>query len=138
MTAIDPEKERKRLAEVYADMSDGELEKLAGEVGTLSDVATETLRAEISQRGLTIAPRESVRAADEEKDSKRVTIRQYLNLQEALLAKSVLDSAAIECFLFDENIVRIDWFWSNAVGGIKLRVRQEDAAAAIALLDQHP
>jgi hypothetical protein len=58
-----------------------------------------------------------------------------MTAQEAWLAKSVLDSAGIECFLFDENVVRIDWFLSNAIGGIKLRVREEDVAAAAALLD---
>jgi len=56
-------------------------------------------------------------------------------LPEALLAKSVLDSAGIECFLGDDNLIRMDWLWSNLLGGIKLRVRQEDALEASRLLE---
>jgi transposase-like protein len=37
--------------------------------------------------------------------------------------------------LADENLVRLDWFWSNAIGGIKLWVNEEDAEAAASLLD---
>ena len=48
-------------------------------------------------------------------------------MPERVLAKSMLDSAGIESFLGDENLVRLDWFYSNLVGGIKLMVREEDA-----------
>jgi hypothetical protein len=65
-----------------------------------------------------------------------VTLRRFRDAPEALLAKSILDSAEIECILGDENLVRVDWFWSNLIGGIKLWVRREDAAAAAALLYQ--
>ena len=34
----------------------------------------------------------------------------------------------------DENIVRLDWFYSNLVGNIKLLVSEEDAEAADKLL----
>jgi hypothetical protein len=53
-----------------------------------------------------------------------------------LLAKGSLESAGIECFLADENLVRLDWFISNFIGGIKLRVRPEDAENARKLLDE--
>ena len=55
-------------------------------------------------------------------------------LVEALLAKGSLESAGIECFLGDDNLIRMDWLWSNLLGGIKLRVRQEDALVASRLL----
>jgi hypothetical protein len=45
-----------------------------------------------------------------------------------------LDSAEIECFLVDDNMARIEW--SNLVGGIKLCVKQEDAEAALDMLEQ--
>ncbi len=64
-----------------------------------------------------------------------LTIRQYRDLPQALLAKSVLESAGIECFLGDDNLIRMDWLWSNLLGGIKLRVRQEDALVASRLLE---
>lgn len=46
------EKERRRLAQVYAEMTDGELEKLAADAGSLSDVARQALRTELSRRRL--------------------------------------------------------------------------------------
>jgi hypothetical protein len=48
----------------------------------------------------------------------------------------VLESAGIPCYLRDENAVRMDWFYSNLLGGIRLQVREEDRAAAEALLHQ--
>lgn len=65
-----------------------------------------------------------------------VILRRFRDLPEALLAKTILESADIECFLCDENIVRLDWFYSRAIGGMRLWVREEDASAAEELLAQ--
>lgn len=64
-----------------------------------------------------------------------ITIRRFRDLPDALLAKSILDSASIECFLADENVIRMDWLWSNLLDGIKLWVRPSDIDA-VELLDQ--
>jgi len=136
MAASDGERERWRLAQLYGAMADGELEKLADDAGSLSATAQRALQFEIAKRGLELdlefrgdAP------AAEPVFSKLVTIRQFRDVQNAYLAKGLLDSAGIESFLFDENIVRMDWLYSNLVGGVKLRVREEDAAEALELLD---
>jgi len=63
-------------------------------------------------------------------------VKRFRDLPQAFVAKSILDSAEIDSFLADENIVRIDWFYSNLVGGSKLMVRPEDLDAAKALLDE--
>lgn len=66
-------------------------------------------------------------------------LRQFRDLPEALVAKTILDSAGIECLLGDENMIRMDWFWSNAMGGVKLWIREESATAAATLLaEQFP
>ena len=65
-----------------------------------------------------------------------VTIRQFRDLPEALLAKGSLESAGIECALGDDNMVRLDWFISNFIGGVKLRVQPEDAQVAEEVLTQ--
>ena len=65
-----------------------------------------------------------------------VTIASYRDLPEALLAQGKLRSAGIESVLADDNIVRLDWLWANAVGGIKLRVREEEVADAVELLEE--
>jgi hypothetical protein len=41
-------------------------------------------------------------------------------------------------FLQYDNLVRMDWLWSNAMGGIKLLVRQKEAEEAEHLLSQAP
>ena len=63
-----------------------------------------------------------------------VVARRYRDLPDAALAKSMLDSAGIECVLGDEATVRMDWLWSNAVGGVKVWVKEKDLAEAKALL----
>jgi len=63
-------------------------------------------------------------------------LRRFRDLPPALLSRSILDSAAVECFLADENTIRMDWFWSNLLGGVKLCVRRADADSAASLLAQ--
>lgn len=65
-----------------------------------------------------------------------LVLRRYRDLPDAFLYGSILDSAAVDCFLADQNTIRMDWFWSNALGGIKLCVRSADVDTASSLLDQ--
>jgi hypothetical protein len=136
MALPDTEKERWRLSRLYGSMSDGEVENLAADAGSLSDAAKWALKLDLSRRGLKTKLEEVGPPPEAAKLSKLVNLRQYMTLPEALLAKSILDSAGIESFLGDQNIIRMDWFLSNALGGVKLRVREEDVEAATALLNQ--
>jgi len=126
MTTIDPEQERQRLAAVYAAQSNDELEQVAAQMTDLTDVAREALRSELAKRDLYVGDLD--RPVDTLSPEFRdlVVIRSYWNLLEAELAKGALNSAGIEAFLFDDNMVRMDWFNAAALGGIKLRV---DAAS---------
>lgn len=65
-----------------------------------------------------------------------VVIRRFRDLPDALLFRSILDSAAIDSFLADEHTIRMNWPWSNALGGIKLCVRASDVEDALGLLAQ--
>jgi hypothetical protein len=65
-----------------------------------------------------------------------ITLQQFRDVPEALLAKGKLESAGIACVLADGNLVRMDWLLSNAVGGIRLQVHEQDAESARALLDE--
>ena len=58
MAMIDPEKERARLAEVYSRQTDEKLEEVAAHQEDLTDVALQSLRAELSRRGLMQEPSE--------------------------------------------------------------------------------
>jgi len=65
-----------------------------------------------------------------------VTLQHFRDIPEALLAKGKLESAGIECMLADGNLVRMDWLLSNAIGGIRLQVHQQDVEPARALLEE--
>jgi len=137
MTKIDPEHERERLAARYAAMSELELQKVTQNPGALTDWAFEALREEMAKRGLDWAgkdlpvPSQMVRPdAKEDPGNTPVVIRQYRDIPEAMTDRMILEAAGIDCFLYDENMVRLDWLWSNLLGGLKLVVRQSDAEDA--------
>jgi hypothetical protein len=158
MAMIDPEKERRRLAEFYANQLDGELEKVAAEAYELTEMARQALQAELTRRSIRVAfverrpgppppeptygdpppetpPVEATPGAEIEM-RRMVTIRQFRDLPEALLAQGSLDSAGIDSALVDANIVRLDWFWSNLVGGVKLQVDPDEVDSANEILNQ--
>src|ERR1700688_2640280 len=162
MSRIDPAQERQRLMAFYSGQLDGELEKVFGQADELTEIAREVLRAELSRRGLNTEPLErafvplpvplappipppQIKTPSAELPAwldadlalrELVTLRKFRDMPEALLAKGCLESAGIESCLVDDNMVRLDWFWSNLIGGIKLHGRQEDSEAANRILGQ--
>jgi hypothetical protein len=130
------QRERRRLAANYASMTDEELQKLARSADSLTELACDALEDEMDRRQLEYSDDPAPEPRQEMEVRELVTIRQFRDLPEALLAKGSLESAGIECFLADENLVRLDWFISNFIGGIKLKVRAPDAANAQKLLDE--
>src|SRR5690242_4656711 len=124
-----------QLERTYREMADEELQRIAAQRASLTDLAVSKLQQEFVRRGLDLdAPAVSETVELEQREL--VSIRRFRDLPEALLAKGGLESAGIECFLVDDNMVRLDWFYSNLVGGVKLAVDAVDAEAAIAILDQ--
>ncbi|HYK49502.1 MAG TPA: hypothetical protein VEU94_07230 [Terriglobales bacterium] len=130
-----PEQERSQIAAAYAAMSDGELERVAVAGYELSEIAHKVLETEISSRGLSI-PIATAPSGDIYELNEAVTVRKFRYLPEALLAKGSLESAGIEAYLVDDNMVRIYWLWSNLLGGVKLAVRPADIEAATEILNQ--
>src|SRR3954470_21472412 len=139
MAMIDPEKERARLAEVYSRQTDEELQEVGAHQENLTDVALQSLRAELSRRGLMQDPSEEFSdvGQDEPKFRNLVTLRSYWNLPDAELARGALEAAGIECFLFDDNMVRMNWFNANAIGGVKLRVDRQNIDEANSILNEN-
>lgn len=129
-------KERRRLAETYAAMTDGELQRLAHNAESLTEIAWEALEDEMERRSLKGPEDRAPEDRQELELQELVTVRQFRDLPEALLAKGCLESVGIECFLGDDNLVRLDWFISNFIGGIKLKVRAADAENAQQILDE--
>ena len=119
----------------YAGMNEPELMKLARSYDSLTPDAQSAIRAEFARRALeppiveeTLEPLPELRSL--------VTIRRFRDLSEAIVARTLLESAGIPVFLRDENLVRLDWQVSNFIGGIRLQVDRENEQGALELLQQ--
>jgi Putative prokaryotic signal transducing protein len=134
--AIDPAQERQRLMEVYSHKTDGELQDLAENTASLTSLANQVLNDEMARRELSPLQPDPDGSQDETALRSMVTIRSFPDVMQAWLAKSSLESAGIECYLVDDNMVRLDWGISIVLGGVKLRVTSEDAETALVILDQ--
>ena len=122
------------LIRTYRSASDNELFALAVTYDSLTETAQSALRAEFAHRGL--EPPEIPDEAPAPEFQRLVTVQQYRDLTEAQVAKGVLDSAGIPCCLRDENAVRLEWVWSNLLGGVRLQVNEQDREVAQAVLAQ--
>ena len=111
-------------------MSDAELNLLAEDADDLTEAAREALRNEYARRGLTMPEPQT----GEWDAQELVVVGRFRDLHEALLAKGQFDSAGIPSYLVDDNMVRIDWFISNLLGGVKLAVPAEHEGDARGLL----
>src|ERR1700722_18025641 len=93
------------LAMRYAGMNELELIELARSYDSLTEIAQVILRTEFAQRGL-----DPPVLYEEDKVDRRdlVTVRRYRDVSEAIVARSLLQSAGLYAFLCDENLVRLD------------------------------
>src|SRR5436305_15247646 len=120
----------------YTAMSDGELLKLAARSWELSEVAWEALEDELDRRELELPMSEAVPQIESLEKRNLVLLRRFRDLPEALLAKGKLESCGALSVLVDDNMVRMDWFISNLLGGVKIMVDAEDFAEASRLLNE--
>ena len=135
MTRIDPGSERE-LRDNYSRMADGELLAVAADALDLTTDARALIAQELHRRSLVMPTAASVPERPEFVEQKWSTVAKFRDLPEALLAKGAVESAGIECHLTDDNMVRLDWFISNLLGGAKLMVKPEDEASAREILSQ--
>jgi hypothetical protein len=64
-----------------------------------------------------------------------VTVATYDKVTDAHIALGRLSAEGIEAQLFDDHMVQMDWLYSIALGGIKLRVARGDEKAARQVLE---
>ncbi len=65
-----------------------------------------------------------------------VTIATFDFPAEAETMKLLLEEQGFDVFLADDNLVRANWFLSNAVGGAKLQVLEPKAALAARFVEE--
>jgi hypothetical protein len=63
-----------------------------------------------------------------------VVVATFSKPEEAHLLRMRLEAGGIQAFLRDENTIQVDWLYSNALGGVRVEVADEDVAATRELL----
>src|SRR5215470_17805474 len=63
-------------------------------------------------------------------------LRSYRDPIDAGLDQALLDAAGIPSVMLNENLVGIQWLYSNAIGGVKLQVDDSQLALARDVLDR--
>jgi hypothetical protein len=124
------------FADLYHPMSEPELQNLLADWPSLIPEARSALAAEFASRGLEFVEPPSPSADTPREFRELTTIRRYRDLSEALVARAVIESAGVFCFLKDENFARLLWQDSNFIGGIRLQVAADDVQAAETILSQ--
>ncbi len=69
-------------------------------------------------------------------DDKFITVLTFTYPHELAIIRGRLESEGIECFAQDELTVQVNPFYSNAIGGIKLQVRESDYPKAVEILKE--
>lgn len=64
------------------------------------------------------------------------TLKSFENPIDAHLLRTKLEVEGISCYLVDEHIVSLNPIYSNAVGGIKLKVAPENFSRAMEIVAQ--
>ncbi|EEX30886.1 MULTISPECIES: putative signal transducing protein [Vibrio] len=64
-----------------------------------------------------------------------VVVARFSFPHEAHIAKASLEAAGIESNIADEHTVNTQWLYSNAIGGVRLMVQEEDAEQATIILN---
>jgi hypothetical protein len=121
------------FARTYRAMGDLELLELAQAHESLTDPAKDALRAEFGERKLDPP---IIEEASQPAKRTLVTVNRYRDLSQAIVARSLLESAGVAAYLCDENLVRLEWQISNTIGGIRLQVEVAVEAAAKDILAQ--
>jgi hypothetical protein len=68
---------------------------------------------------------------------KLATAATFYSLHEADVAKGLLDSCGIDCFLCDEHMHRVHPLSAQINGGVRLRVAEQDLEVAQELLKEY-
>ena len=67
---------------------------------------------------------------------KFVTVKTFTYPLEVAVIRGRLEAEGIECFAQDELTAQVNPFYSNAIGGVKLQVREQDLRKAIEILEE--
>ncbi|MEO6846257.1 MAG: DUF2007 domain-containing protein [Chthoniobacterales bacterium] len=67
-----------------------------------------------------------------------ITIARFSKPEEAHLLRLRLEAGDVPAFTLDENTIQMDWLYSNAIGGVRVQIAEEDLEAAREILQELP
>jgi hypothetical protein len=59
-----------------------------------------------------------------------ITLASFSKPEEAHLFRTRLEAAGIPAFVQDEHVIQMQWLYSNALGGVRVQIADEDLEAA--------
>jgi len=143
MATLDPVEESLRLRELYARLTEEELQAAADEAYELTDIAKQTVQAEILARGLHIRLKEAPPTPGfnetndfDPSDLDLVVVQRVWDLAEARQAKRILEDARIPSYFGPDNLENADDLTSSFENGIDLKVRDVDNQFALQTLSR--
>jgi hypothetical protein len=129
----DPLEEWRRLKEHYGRLRGEELQSLLEESSQLTDIAKETLRAEISSRGLRVQVKDTHPPVEDDFDTAGldlVMVKRLWDASEARRAKAFLNDLGIPCYFGPDNVESVDALPPDFEDGVDLKVYEADVARA--------
>ena len=66
------------------------------------------------------------------------TIASFSKPEEAHLLRLRLEAGGVAAYIQDENMIQLDWMYSNAIGGVKVQIAEEDIDDAREILNEQP
>lgn len=63
-----------------------------------------------------------------------LTIATFSKPEEAHMLRLRLEAGGVPAYIQDENMVQTDWLYSNAIGGVRVQIEEEDADRAKEIL----
>ncbi len=116
---------REDLQATYRDLVDEELVRLL-QSGTLTELAVEVAEGELRERSIVPPPPPEPESAEAEDDTQSpdilVTVARFSKPMEAQILRMRLEADGIPAVIADENTIRVNWFLSNALGGVRVQV----------------
>jgi DNA-directed RNA polymerase subunit M/transcription elongation factor TFIIS len=145
MSDLDPNREWRQLSETYSAMDEGELQAVADDASELTDIARQSLQAEISRRGLPIELPNAKQALERANplpedatvnlaDLKLVELFRAWDLDEATQIKERLDAASVPSYLGPDLVDDVRLLHTSFDQGVGIKVRDFDEQRGLAAL----
>jgi hypothetical protein len=104
------------------------------DAGTYPDEVVLAVWEELAARDVVVEFIDHLATSGETPSEDLVTVATFRNYVQAQFAQSRLLTSGMQAFLFDDNTIRINWFWATALGFVKLRVPADDTVEALEIL----